>query len=517
MTQKISSLLKQLLFFLILTIPIILSVRGLVGNITESDFSDPHWTKSGPFELSPERGRFALTFSLIEDHSVFFSIPVARFALPDLGYKDGNYVSLFAPTVSFIAIPGYLLGKALGVSQVGAFATSGFFALLNFLLVRAIGLRLGTKFTAATLGAMVFLFATPAFAYSTTLYQHHISTFLILTSLYLLISSNRFWSLCLVWFHCSTAILVDYPNLFLMFPIGILTLRKSIEAKLTHSKIQLKIRVRDLFSLLFAVFPLAFFLWFNQISYGNPLQLSGTISSVETINENGLPTAFDQDTIDISLPDQKKTAIRFFYTRNLLNGLYTHSISLDRGVLIFSPVILLGLLGLRSFNSQSQKKNTSFVVAISSIIGINLILYSLWGDPWGGWAFGSRYLIPTYALLGILLGSVLERWAKKSKLLPLMFFALFIYSTGVNSLGAVTTNLNPPRVEILELEQLSGHQEKFSFDRNLEYLFSGNSKSFVFNTLVKDYLPTWQYFLLVVSIPVFVTALLTFNLRKNDV
>jgi hypothetical protein len=97
-----------------------LSLRGHLGNPTATELNNNYWKDNGPLELSPERGRFALLYSLAEDHSFFFSLPLARFATPDLGYENGHYVSLFAPAVSFFAIPGYLIGKALGASQAGS-------------------------------------------------------------------------------------------------------------------------------------------------------------------------------------------------------------------------------------------------------------------------------------------------------------------------------------------------------------------------------------------------------------
>src|SRR5690606_17399700 len=125
-------------------------------------------------------GRFALAYSLIENNSFYFTEEIARFASPDVGFHKGNYVSLFAPLLSFLATPGYLLGKYLGASQVGAFATISVFAILNLLLIRSVATKLGANSIAATIGAISFVFASPAFAYAVNLYQHHVSTFLIL-------------------------------------------------------------------------------------------------------------------------------------------------------------------------------------------------------------------------------------------------------------------------------------------------------------------------------------------------
>ena len=166
--------LLAILLLVFCTTILTLTLKGEVGNPTEKEINTAHWTANGPFELSPDRGRFALTYSMVENHSFFFSPNIGRFATPDLGFKNGHYVSLFAPGVSFIIIPGYLIGKVLGAMQVGAYATIAFFALLNTLMIFLIVRRFNLHPIAGVLSAITFLFATPAFSYGVNLYQHHI-------------------------------------------------------------------------------------------------------------------------------------------------------------------------------------------------------------------------------------------------------------------------------------------------------------------------------------------------------
>lgn len=103
--SKLITLLPIIVFVIFCVVILATSLRGIAGNPTENTLNKLQWSDNGPFELSPDRGRFALAFSLAEDHSFYFSLPIARFATPDLGFKDGHYVSLFAPAVSFIIIP----------------------------------------------------------------------------------------------------------------------------------------------------------------------------------------------------------------------------------------------------------------------------------------------------------------------------------------------------------------------------------------------------------------------------
>ena len=497
---------------------LVLSLRGIPGNPTPEELNTKQWQSDGPFELSPERGRFALTFSFVENKSFFFSIPIARFALPDLGYKNGHFVSLFAPAVSFIVAPGFLVGKIFGISQIGAFFVISLFALLNAMLIRQIAIKLGANALAAIIASLVFIFATPAFPYAVSLYQHHISTFLILCSLYILLKWNNIWSVSFIWFLCAASIPVDYPNLFLMFPIAIISLGRIIFIKIQEKNITVNFKIAGLFTFITILFPLFFFLWFNQDSYGNPFQLSGTVPSVREIDINGKPTApsgASKNYIEKynNSEKQQRSAIGFFKTRYLLNVFYIHLISPDRGVIYYTPVILFGVIGA----IIAYKKRIKYLSLLLSIIAVNLLLYSMWGDPWGGWAFGSRYLIPSYALFSIFIAFFLTRF-HKSILFLSIFFLIMAYSICVNTLGAITSSANPPQTEVLQLEKLSGIVQKYTYARNYDFLMSGNSKSFMFQTYAHKYLTAFQYYglLVLIIIGVSQTALIKLYFSKEE-
>src|SRR3989344_8895296 len=396
-----------LFFFFFCATMLALSIRGISGNPTSGSINQDEWKDEGPLELSPDRGRFALTLSFIEDNSFSFSLPIARFATPDVGYlpagrqgQAGAYVSLFAPGVSFMIIPGYLVGRFFDLSQVGSFAIISLFAIFNAFLIRSIAIRLKAAHLAASLGALVFLFATPAFTYAVTLYQHHISTFLILGSIYVLLRWNNLWSLSLIWFLFATSLLVDYPNLFLMGPIALFSLARMFSVHDEKGNVTFNIKFAGFLTLITAFLPLAFFVWFNVASYGNPAQLSGTLPRVKAIDQFGKPTLpavigteKKEELLQPQTQLREKTAVGFFKTRNLLNGFYTHFVSPDRGIIWFAPVVLMGSYGAFLL----YKRNPSLCSLLLAVSGVNILLYSMWGDPWGGWAFGSRYLIPSYA------------------------------------------------------------------------------------------------------------------------
>ena len=139
------------------------------------------------------------------------------------------------------------------------------------------------------------------------------------------------------------------------------------------------------------------------------------------------------------------------------------------------------------------RKKLKMATLFIAIISLNILLYSMWKDPWGGWAFGERYLIPSFAILSISIAILLTYWQKKVWFL-LLFIFLFSYSVAVNTLGAITTSAMPPQVEVLALEKLSGTIQRYTYQRNWEVLIAGNSKSFVFQTFAKTYVTSEEYF-----------------------
>lgn len=498
-TKNFSEKFTIFVVFLICAIILFLSVRGNLGNPTTEDLKSFEWKDIGPFESSNDRGRFALTYSFIENETVHFDTELAKFAAPDLAItSDGKYASLFAPGVSFMVMPGYLIGKYFGISQVGSFIIVVFFALLNFILIYLISIKLGVNKIAAIIAGLSFIFATPAFTYAVSLSQHHFSVFLILMALFLVIRKISWWSLSLVWLICAFSIIVDNPNLFFLFPIGLYALGKIIIIKYEENLIKTKIRGFYLLTLLFMIFPICLFGYFNYVSNGSLFKLSGSLKRVLVVEENNgdevrkaeafAGVQIDKDGKPVN-DLSEKDVVGFFETRNILRGLLVHFTSKDRGTFWYAPIVLFGFWGLLIL-FQSKPRIVNLMVAV---IGFNIIIYSMWGDPWGGWSFGSRYLIPSYALLSIGIGFFLTKF-KKNIILLIAFSIIFIYSVRVNSLGALGTSSIPPQSEVLALEKVTGQVQKYDFNRSYDYLIEKGSKSFVYKNYFSGHISAYNYY-----------------------
>ena len=470
-------------------------LRGIQGNPTPTDLQQPPWT-SGPIELSPERGHFALTLSMVEDHSFSFSLPIARYVTPDLGYVNGRYVSLFSPGISFLAIPGYVAGRAVGLAQVGAFAVILLFAEANAILVRLIAGQLGANRTAAWMGALAFIFASPAFVYAVSFFQHHVSLFLLLFPLYLLLKFKSALVLIPVWLMYGYSIVVDYPNALLLAPVAVLGAVRMLRLERTQAVFRAVFNVRAILTLAAIALPLSLLLWFNYQSYGNPLQINSTVATVKAIDDQGHPTTPRElgtsNAQQFLQPNQQnKSVANYFDSRNLLNGLFIHLFSRERGVLVFTPVMFLGIAGACVLVKDRPDK----LALILSVVGLNLTLYSLWDDPWGGWAFGSRYIVPSYAMMGILIAIALTK-LNRNRLFMGVFAVALVYSLSVNTLGALTTSANPPQAEAASLSQISGHEEKYSWDRDWDYLRTSGTQSILYRAVGSKVVQPMEYYAL---------------------
>jgi len=146
----------------------------------------------------------------------------------------------------------------------------------------------------------------------------------------------------------------------------------------------------------------------------------------------------------------------------------------------------LALLGIYSI----RNKITPELGTLLGLVGVNLFLYASWGDPWGGWAYGPRYLIPSMAILSIFIGIWLNS-AKHKLISRVTTFILFAYSCFIALLGALTTNQVPPKVEADFLKM------KYNFLLNWDYFMDGKSGSFIFNEFASKHMSLQQYFVMI--------------------
>lgn len=438
-----------------------------------------------PFELSNTTSRYALTEAIVEHKTFFLTEEEAKFSAPDTVDYKGKFISIFTPGVSLISTPFYFLGKQVGLPQIFTFFTTAIFAIINVFLVARLSSKLGTGKYTSILSGFVFLFATNALPYSLTLTQHHMSVTFILLSLLNVLERRTFARNTLLGIYTGLALLIDIPNIIMLIPIILYAIISHFSIKEIGNKIELNFRSVCLVFLIGLIPLLVIFGIYNFQTTGSFTKIAQSIGRTHYFRDNLPP----QDQADSPIPEDTrgKPLLNLpFETRNQLNGFYTLLISNERSWIYYSPVLLFGILGLFFAYKNSR---TSFAAKLAiSVISINVIVYSMFGDPWGGWAFGPRYLIPSAAVMASYLGIVIQKF-KKNHIFIILFFVLFSYSTFISTLGAITTNAIAPKVEAVNLKPSIPYTYKY----NLDFVKQDQSSNLLYNVLLKGKIPLNVY------------------------
>src|SRR5258706_612421 len=451
---------KLLTILFISGVSILLLVLAIKGNSSNGSLTfqnDTSTVVEGPYESTNSTSRYALTESIVNNHAFSFTNNLAAFASPDLVQYNGRYFSIFTPGVSFLGVPFYIVGSLFGIPQIATYSLILLLALINFWLIAKIASKFGASIFMSLLSGFAFLFGTDAFPYALTFTQHHASVTLILLGFLMLFEKRMLIKAIVLGLCFGAALLMDIPNAFIMLPILIYALLQSVKVSETEKLARFSVDLKILgFGL--GILPLLIlFGYYNYALTGSFTKLGQTIGRVDypsgTIKiKEATPIIKEPDSggprISISLP---------FDTRKQMSGLYTPLITDERGWLFYSPVLAIGILGLiLAFRESKNKEYRGIIITAGSIAGITILMYSMFGDPWGGWSFGPRYLIPAAAIVSIGIGFAIQKFKNKLYILGL-FFVIMLYIICVNILVGLTTNAIPPKVEALRLTTFIPH------------------------------------------------------------
>lgn len=479
-----------LLFFYLLTF------RGSLGNPTVPEIKKELSVAGQAFETSQEKSRLAIILSLVNDRT--FSIDrYASIGTPDVGQINGHYYSFFPPALSVIAIPFYLVGEKLGAYQLSIFSVSTLFAIATVLVMAFILRRLKMHWSVILFSSIAFAFATNAWGYSVTFYAHLASAFFILSGVAIVISMNEkrvFLKSLGVWTLYSLAVLIDFPNLFIFAPVALMLMSKFVSFSKVTDKIKVKIRWSIFFASFVFVGLMSIYGYYNYVNFGSPTKLSNT-----------LPRVRDMDDPTLKVPEKGGDAVGALNTRNMLNGFQSFVISKDRGVLVYSPIALLFVFGFMFL----KKKDEWSLLGLISVPATCLTLYTMFGDPYGGWAFGSRYMIAVMPELCILAGIGLQRYSKRLAV-KLFYSVVFIYSAAISLLAPLTTNVVPPYIE----------SQKGALDSwyilNIKMLKDDKLNSFVYNHVLQGQIPGVFYYGFILTVLVGIGLFLIWRKKNND-
>ncbi len=493
---------KILIASIVFSMLFLLTIRGYRGNPSAEQIDNQLNGSGQAFETSQERSRYGIILALVNYHR-FDLGEYASMGTPDIGQINGKYYSFFPPAASIIAIPLYLLGLRLGAAQIFTFLLPTIFALATIIMIYSFMRSLNIHWSKAFFAAIAFCFATNAWGYSVTLYAHLLSAFAIVAGIYYAtIKSSNWQSAITVWLLYAFAIFVDFPNIFAFFPIALIVGLRLFKFSKSDNNLSLGINFKFLIGPLIFLACMGVYGYYNYLNFGSPLKFSNTINRVR-----------DLKNVEDSTPENKNLeSVGALKTRNFITGLYSFTVSHDRGVLIYTPVILLFIFGL----SELGKKERSLKLLLISVPTINLLTYSMFGDPYGGWAFGSRYMIAIMPELLIIAGLGLDRFARSEKKMlkytMLSIYSLvFIYSSSMSLLAPLTTNVIPPTVEAGSLALADDYRI------NKQMLRLNQLNSFVYNNYLKARFTGYQYyFLILIPLNIYALSLIWWPIKKKE-
>ncbi len=506
---NIENLMKNKLFFLTLFLFFLclyaLTLRGESGNPKTATQLGTQNKAAKAFESSHERANYAQLLSIVNYRRLDLTKDFADFSAPDVGYYKGKFYNYFPPGVTFLIIPFFLLGQRFNLAQLFAYATIPLLAVLTMIFIYKIARHIfKLPFWASLTASLIFAFATTSWSYAVTIYQHIPAAFFATCCFYAAWKYKQKWKYgwiyaIIVWFMYGTSFLFDYPNAILLLPIMVYFLLSSFYFDEKDSKHVVSFRL---------VFALTFFAFigisalhalYNDRALGNWKQFTNTLPRYEIKNLKNIQANSEKTAA-------KKSQINsIFQEQNGALGFYELIVAPDKSIFLFSPILVLAILGfIRWVRKLDAEKGT-----VVALIGTNLFLYASFGDPWGGWAFGPRYLIPSMPFLAIMVMYWLSH-AKYKIISRIVAFVLFTTSAAIALLGAITTNLVPPKVEADYFHM------KYNFLLNIDYLKAGKSSSFAFNEFFSRYMNLTQYYFFILAMLLIVAAFILFILPKYE-
>jgi hypothetical protein len=394
-TYSVTSKLLRPLFWLALAVVLVLSYSWMSPSITAPN----------------ERTRLYLTLSLLEDGDVAVGDEVKRYGVPnDISKRDGKYYTDKAPGSSVVAMPFVAVYQSWvgwgeespdgrpsndqrsdSIEKLTNFARTFVmipFALLSFLLVRAVAVGVGVSEPIANRAAVAFGVGTSFLHYGAAMYGHALATCAALLAAYAVLRSLRTentrrrdaWRF-LAGFAGACTFAMEYQAavLCIALALGYLSTREHWSVRAVAAP------------LLGALIPIGLTLFYNHLAFGGPLETGYA----------HLPSTYFQAKHDEGL---------YGVSTPTLEALYGLLLSPSRGLLTCAPIVMLGLFSL----GKLWKKCRWLAIYAGAGIGAYVFLMAGAEIWYAGWSFGPRLLVPIFGLAAVAGACTLEA-AEKSR------------------------------------------------------------------------------------------------------
>jgi len=433
-----------------------------------------------PFEASRVRSIYFTATSIINKGTFFISKQEADTASTDSGVYKGKYLSWAPPGTALSIIPLLFFGSFLNIGQFLSFSTIALFAACSLYLIYKISTDLLKQSKEeAIFSSFIFGFATLCLPYSTTIFQHNIGVCLLLFTIFSLSKKDflKYLSCLLV----GLSPLIDYPLLVICSPVFI-AIQFVFFRNINYKK--------NIISILCFLTGISFVCFNNYLLFENPFQATNTIIQHKKFSESYLRQHED------NILEYKNDIKNIFLIEGLPEGMYKLLLDKSKGLLYFSPVLLFSIISVL----KSRKKITWLLI---SIVIINILLYSTFGDPWGGWSFGPRYLLPAMAILAMFTaGSFIK--IRNNLFLTILFCITLLLSILNNVAGALTTILIPKNIDTT-----------YFMIKNYEYVLQGKTASMFINNVIKTNSVTTFFWVVILLIILLGTQIMISLHRKH--
>ncbi len=280
--------------------------------------------------------------------------------------SNGERCMVYNPGQSILFIPFYSMSFLLTKDDTRSYYLTAFsISFINY-IINAISafflfkiiISIGYSRRKSLFVALVFCFTSYSFVFAQSTYEHHFEMLLLLISIFLTITSHN-------------------KNRFILagLAISIGLLFRSTTIIIIPSILLLIMNSKGRIHFLLGVLPgLIIVLLFNYYRFNNPLESGYSLA---------WPLAYGSE-------------MNFWSLGQIPSAIVGLIFSPGKGLLFFSPTIIIGLFGLKLF----YLKNKRFSIALLITILSYLIIFSM-NFAWHGsiWSFGPRYILPLVPLL----------------------------------------------------------------------------------------------------------------------
>jgi 4-amino-4-deoxy-L-arabinose transferase-like glycosyltransferase len=301
--------------------------------------------------------------------------------------NDGEMVPNYEPAQMILAIPFYLWGRSFGAALQAVMFFNAVVTAASVAILYLCFLELGYQRRTSTLGALVYAFATLAWPYSRVFFREPLTVLAYLLMVYGLlryyasVPRQLRWSV-LVGTALGVALTTKQISVAVIPPLALLVIAYEWWRPMEDAEKSTLWKKRLRASLGFLI-PLITILLLGKLYYWM------TLRGVETFARNIIEFTTNPQ-ISSSLP------------RRMLRASLGLTVSPYRGIFWYSPVLLLGLIGAMPFIRRWRWEGIAFL----GIIALHILGYSRYLYWSGGFAWGSRYMLPIIPFLVLLAGPI---------------------------------------------------------------------------------------------------------------